>query len=168
MNINIGCGDRYAENGWHNVDTADMPHRKDEAADLRDPLPWAAQTADRIYAGHVLEHISLLDCRALLPRLYEILKPGGTLMVVGPDCEKAWRMENEGTLDRPLDSLRYGAGRWTGDHHEWECTESQLVMLLADAGFVVGIEDMDAIVAGGWPVADPRPKWQAVVSGVRQ
>lgn len=166
MRINLGCGDRYAD-GWINVDVADMPHRKDEAVDLCGPLPWADGSADRIYAGHVFEHIPLASCRILLPQLRDILRVGGILMVVGPDCEKAWEMERAGTLDVSLDSLRYGAGRWSGDHHEWECTEKQLAMLLVDAGFAVLYDYMDDVVANGWPVADPGPEWQACVRGIR-
>lgn len=166
MKINIGCGDRYVA-GWHNVDVAEMPHQKDQIVDLTDPLPWEPACADRIYAGHVLEHIPLPGCRMLLPRLLQVLKPGGTLMVVGPDCDKAWHMQQAGTLDVSLDSLRYGASRWSGDQHHWECTKAQLVILLIEAGFMIDIPTMDTIVADGWPVADPGPKWQAIVSGQR-
>lgn len=166
MRINLGCGDRYADS-WHNVDVAAMPHRKDEIVDLTGPLPWEPKTASQIYAGHVLEHIPLASCRILLPGLREVLKPGGRLMVVGPDCFTAWDMHLAGTLDVSLDSLRYGAGRWSGDHHEWECNQEQLAMLLQEAGFTVGFPTMAAIVAEGWPVADPGPRWQAVVEGTR-
>jgi hypothetical protein len=162
MKLNLGCGDRYAE-GWHNVDREDCPHRKDEARPLADFLPWRGVTY--AYAGHVLEHLTIRDVLVMLPRLRECMSaPDGELMVVGPDLHIARGMELSGTLDVTMDSLRYGAHRWPGDEHRWECSGWDIEALLEATGWndvrILGIENVPDV----WPVADRRPRWQCAVS----
>lgn len=163
MLINLGCGDRYAR-GWHNVDHAGSPHAKDETLDITGDLPWAPNSVLHVYMGHVLEHITLVQCRALLTKLRPIVQPHGQIMVVGPDITIATQLAREGKLDVTLDSLKFGASRWPGDEHKWECTAAKIVKLLRDTRWVdvenVGIEN----VAPFWPVADRGPKWQCAVT----
>lgn len=162
MRINLGCGDRYAD-GWHNVDRADMPHRMDEAVDLRTAaLPWTG--IQYAYAGHLLEHLFIDDVIVLLTALRGCMAEDGELMVVGPDVLIAQGMAVAGTLDVTLDSIRHGAGRWPGDEHRWECTGWAVERLLTLTGWQqvqrVGIGN----VPGMWPVADRGPRWQCAVS----
>jgi hypothetical protein len=163
LRLNLGCGEQYAD-GWINVDHAGSPHRRDQTVDLTGELPWPEESIERIYAGHLLEHLTLDECHELLTKLYACMKPRGVLMVVGPDVNIAARLEAEGhVLEVPLDQLRFGAGRWAGDVHLWECTHAQLVNLVADAGWnnvqALNIED----VHGLWPVAFRGPRWQVAV-----
>lgn len=165
MNLNLGCGDRYAE-GWHNVDFG-TPHRVDERVDLAGELPWAPGSFDRVFAGHVLEHISPADCVKLLARLRGCVTEGATLLVVGPDCDVAERMIADGTFDftyHSLASLEFGAGRWAGDEHLWRCTAAGVVKLLKKAGWKP--TDLGGIAGVGetWPIADRTPQWQLAVS----
>jgi hypothetical protein len=165
MRLNLGCGDRYAP-GWHNVDRADCPHRKDEAHDLTDFLPWTDVT--HVYAGHVLEHIRIGNCLVLLTRLLACMEPGGELMVVGPDVVLAEAMIFGGQdIGVTLDSLKYGASRWPGDEHRWECADLDIRIMLHYAGW----SDIRSItineVPEMWPVADRRPQWQCAVSARR-
>lgn len=164
MLVNLGCGDRYAPN-WTNVDHAGSPHRKDLTLDLvDDPMPWGPATVLHIYMGHVLEHLPYERCFDLLTHLRAAVRPEGQVMVVGPDVEVAQRMAEAGALDVTLDSLRYGADRWPGDEHLWECTAAKVVTLFEETGWVdiqnVGI----ANVAAFWPVADRRPQWQCAIA----
>ena len=163
MLINLGCGDRYAEGGWLNVDFG-SPYRKDLTVDLTSELPWLAGSILHVYLGHLLEHLTYADAGRLLERLQPLIRPEGQIMVVGPDCEVAQQMAEAGTLDVTLDSLKYGADRWAGDRHEWECTAAQVVDLLEGAGWTdiqnVGIQN----VAAFWPVADRRPQWQCAIA----
>jgi len=161
MKLNLGCGDRYAA-GWHNVDHAGCPHRKDETIDIRARLPWTGLT--HVYAGHVLEHLRVGECLFLLKALLPCMAPGGELMVVGPDVLMAQGLAMTGALDVSMESLKYGASRWPGDEHRWECTTDDIVMLLSCTGW----EDVQDIgfpqVPAMWPVADRGPQWQCAVS----
>lgn len=163
MNLNLGCGEQYAP-GWVNVDHEGSPHRRDQTVDLTGELPWPQGSVDAVYAGHLLEHLTLDECRGLLVRLRTCVKPAGMIMVVGPDVEVAARMERDGaTLEVPLDQLRFGAGRWLGDVHRWECTLAGLTVLLIESGWSkvthFGIDEVGAF----WPVAFRGPRWQVAV-----
>jgi hypothetical protein len=164
MKLNLGCGDRYAE-GWWNIDSADCPHRMDETIDLRSRLPWVE--VEYMYAGHVLEHLRVGECLDVLPRLLRCMMPGGELMVVGPDVLIAMGMAVAGTLDVTLDELKYGAKRWPGDEHRWECGATDVMGLLRVTGWSeiteVGISNVPAM----WPVADRGPRWQCAISARR-
>lgn len=165
MRLNLGCGDQYAR-GWHNVDFG-SPHRKDQEVDLTGPLPWASESVTAVYAGHVLEHLTIEQCHTLLTNLLPCMTVGGEILVVGPDLERAEGMAQRGTLDVTLDSLRYGAGRWAGDVHQWECTPSQLRQMLRVAGWGQIQEMSINDVPPQWPVAYRGPQWQCAVSARR-
>lgn len=161
MNLNLGCGDRYAE-GWHNVDHAAMPHRKDESVDLRWELPWSG--VQRAYLGHILEHLWVHEAIGLLERLRDCMVGDGEIMVVGPDLMLAEQMGAAGTLDRDIASIKYGGCRWPGDEHRWQCTGLDVAAMLHITGWRkiedVGISNVPEV----WPVADRGPQWQCAVS----
>lgn len=168
MRLNLGCGDRYAD-GWVNVDHAGSPHRKDAEVDLTaGVLPWPAGSVTHVYAGHVLEHLSLETCHVLLSLLLPCMVPKGRIMVVGPDVPKAEVMIADGTFDfrwgHTLESLRFGGNRWPGDAHLWDCSTALVADMLAECGWSevvdVGIERVPTF----WPVADRAPRWQCAVS----
>jgi predicted SAM-dependent methyltransferase len=164
MRLNLGCADRYAP-GWVNVDYQ-SPYPMDQVVDLTGPLPWEHGSVDEVYVGHLLEHLELTEGDRLLERLQVCMVPGGQILVVGPDIEKAEAMIAAGTFDfryHQLDSLKYGAHRWPGDEHRWECTGKMVMGMLASAGWLnvrnVGIENVDA----HWPVADRSQLWQCAI-----
>lgn len=166
MRINLGCGDQYAH-GWINVDHG-SPHQKDLDVDLTGELPWPPNSVERVYAGHVLEHLTLSQCTGLLERLLSRMVPGGQLLVVGPDVERAQAMADAGTLlDITMDELRHGAGRWSGDVHHWECTPQAIISMLRATGWKEVSEVYMETVPADWPVAFRGPRWQCVVSAVR-
>lgn len=165
LSLNLGCGDRYVE-GWTNVDFG-SPHRKDVTVDLTCKLPWEHGSVSRIYAGHLMEHITAVQGLRLLTRLLACADPAGCAMVlVGPDVEVAERMVADGTFDHgwgTLESIRYGAGRWAGDVHEWETTGPAIAELARLAGWPIVHAMTIAQLECGWPVADPGPQWQYAV-----
>jgi SAM-dependent methyltransferase len=59
--------------------------------DIITGLPLQDNSLDGIYCSHVLEHLSLDDCRAALSNTYRILKPGGIFRCVVPDLEYSAR-----------------------------------------------------------------------------
>jgi hypothetical protein len=162
VKLNLGCGDRYAA-GWHNVDFAGSPHRKDQEIDLRTSnLPWSGVT--HAYAGHVLEHLYIDEVITLLTELRGCMAPHGQLMVVGPDIILAEGLAVAGTLDVTMDSLINGGHRWHGDEHRWHCTTWAVESLLRvtgwrDVSHQLSINDVPEF----WPVADRRPQWQCAV-----
>jgi hypothetical protein len=162
VKLNLGCGDRYVP-GWHNVDRADCPHRKDEAHDLRDFLPWTG--VQYAYAGHLLEHLQVGNALVFLERLLGCMASGGELMVVGPDVVLAEAMLAGGqALGVSLESLKYGASRWPGDEHRWECSELDIRIMLKLTGWIDIVNVGIAQVPEMWPVADRGPQWQCAVS----
>ena len=165
MRLNLGAGDRYAP-GWVNCDF-ESPHQKDVTVDLTGPLPWEPGTVTHVFAGHVLEHLTVDQCRGLLGRLLPCMDPaGGLLMVVGPDIPLAERMVTEGTFDftyHNLDTLRHGAGRWAGDVHQWECSAEKVAALCREAGWHPVTELGIRLVDQTWPVADRSQLWQFAV-----
>ena len=162
VRVNLGAGDMPAD-GWVDVDHEGCPYPRDETVDLTGPLPWADGSVDLVYAGHVLEHLSVEDCHRLLVDLRRCMRPGGQLMVVGPDLDRAEAMAAVGTLDVTLQSLRFGASRWPGDEHRWECTSTLVMQMLTEAGWIDIVDVPIQDVPPPWPVAY-RPLWQCAVS----
>src|SRR5882724_4285284 len=56
--------------------------------DICKGLPVAEGTARGVYASHVLEHLSLDDCRQALVNTFKLLAPGGTFRLIVPDLEE--------------------------------------------------------------------------------
>lgn len=165
LSLNLGCGDRYVD-GWVNVDYG-TPHRTDQVVDLTGELPWETGSVSRIYAGHLLEHITPDECARLCGELLRLADPAGCAFVaVGPDVDVAERMVADGTFDHSwgtLDSIRYGAGRWAGDVHQWETTGPAVARIIREAGWPVVHQLTIDQLEGGWPVADRNQKWQYAV-----
>lgn len=55
--------------------------------DIVKGLPLAEDTCAAVYSAHVIEHLSLNDCRKALRNVYNILVPGGKFRLVAPDLE---------------------------------------------------------------------------------
>ncbi len=120
------------------------------------------------HAGHVLEHLRVGNALVLLQRLLRCMNPGGELMVVGPDVVMAEGLAFGGILEGiTLGELKYGASRWPGDEHRWECSELDIRIMLDLTGWVdivnVGISQVPEM----WPVADRGPRWQCAISAKR-
>jgi predicted SAM-dependent methyltransferase len=86
MKVNLGCGSRWAF-GWQNFDY--VAHSPDvNQCDLRKGIPLLNETAEIVYASHVLEHFSRADGRHFIEECHRILKPGGIIRIVVPDLEE--------------------------------------------------------------------------------
>ncbi|CAB5101200.1 hypothetical protein D3OALGA1CA_1439 [Olavius algarvensis associated proteobacterium Delta 3] len=55
--------------------------------DIVKGLPIKPNTCDGVYSSHVLEHLSLTDCRIAIKNTYRIIKNGGIFRTVLPDFE---------------------------------------------------------------------------------
>ena len=163
--VNLGCGDYYAE-GWMNVDHADSPCRADQRVDITAPLPWPPGSVSRVYLGHVLEHITAAQCADLLGRLHNLVVPGGELMAVGPDVDRAQAMHDGGRLSAEVLALVHDGGhRWPGDAHLWPSRPGPVVGWLEAAGWSWVQEVPVACVPDLWPVVN-HAEWQFAVSAV--
>jgi predicted SAM-dependent methyltransferase len=148
IQINVGCGEFRAE-GWLNVDiySGDEGPQPDIIASA-DDLPFGSGTVDRIYAGHILEHIELSKVPKILREFKRVLSPTGGLLVVGPDLDRA-----EVDFPEEVELIKTGGHRWPGDAHLWESRESTMLALLVTGGWDVATADVHEVYSSGtWPV----------------
>jgi SAM-dependent methyltransferase len=144
--LNAGCGTHYAK-GWVNVDVWESKTTKpDVLAVAGEPYPFEDDTFDAVYLGHVLEHIDWRELPAYLADIRRITKPGGHVLVVGPDVLKTisrwsegkepWRMvlstmEHQEVNWQPDRQHEF----WDGATHHWNCHHERVWDLLGGAGF---------------------------------
>jgi SAM-dependent methyltransferase len=135
--LNVGAGEpwSHAPKPWINIDCR-LSTTPDVVADIMD-LPFADGTASRVYLGHVLEHLALDRMADALAELMRVLKPGGKILAVGPDVDKAARLHRLGQItDERLASDRaHDDGTGNPCLHQWDCTGPAVVKLLQAAGF---------------------------------
>jgi predicted SAM-dependent methyltransferase len=168
--VQFGCGMNPAE-GWENFDASPtlllerVPFigrlvRKNELpfprvvkyGDIVHGLPVRYASCRAIYCSHVLEHLSLFDCRKALKNAYNLLGPGGVFRAVLPDLEVAIRnyVTNESSdaalefmRETQLGFLRRGRSLkdlvkliWGNSNHLWMWDYKSLDAELKAAGFV--------------------------------
>lgn len=142
--MNVGCGPHYA-GGWLNTDV----HR----GDGNEPdivvragcaLPVPDNYLDRLYMGHVAEHVPWDEVVPMFADAWRALKPGGELVVVGPDAKRTLDMWKANRCDWELVDAVWesddafmitGVPAWPGARHSWNCTEERIVKCLELAGF---------------------------------
>lgn len=55
--------------------------------DVRDPLPFASQVFDAVYAFHIVEHLTPEEARGFLGEVHRVTKPGAIVRLSTPDLE---------------------------------------------------------------------------------
>lgn len=76
MRLNIGCGPHYAK-GWTNVDVVSIPSadiNPDVVASI-DNLPFDDGSVELLYAGHCVEHLSILPTHLPPIKIGEVAVP---------------------------------------------------------------------------------------------
>jgi predicted SAM-dependent methyltransferase len=147
--VNLGCGPFPAPDPWQNVDAQEGLEGVQVTANVLDGLPYRDGSVDRLYCGHVFEHMTYLD---QLPRALaeckRVLAPDGVMMVVGPDLWAAiTRFPHEVEGMWPKDPWGHNPAL-----HSWPPTAPMQEAALLHAGWEceqVPIEDVDDDV---WPV----------------
>ena len=104
LKLNIGCGPHYAP-GWTNLDVHQGDGvTPDVVVGTDGLLPFADSSAERIYAGHVIEHVPWSQLAAVIHEWRRVLKPGGVLLNF--DADYAANVRSRSTQNRrvPADS----------------------------------------------------------------
>lgn len=158
MRLNLGSGD-FPAAGWVNVDSwaGNLP---DVVASLLE-LPFPDGSAERVYAGHVLEHLDYdTEVPAALAEVWRVLTPGGMAVFVTPDVDRC--------DDSSLYGATHGAQRWPGDEHKWAATETLLLeavrRVFPDAQPISPDETARELV--DWPVV-AHVGWQCTVAATK-
>lgn len=117
-------------------------------------LPVGTGTCRGVYASHVLEHLSLNDCRTALRETRRILGEGGIFRMVVPDLQTyaeryvasvragdggaGIRFLDDtglGIRSRPKGPVRLASTLFGGSAHQWMWDESSMRVELERAGF---------------------------------
>jgi SAM-dependent methyltransferase len=169
MNLNLGCG-FWPVAGWTNVDLNPETSRYvDIWASVTD-LPFPDGSADRIYCGHLLEHLGYdSDAPAALREMARVLAPGGSICVVGPDMDRVLEGDDDawgwpGGKPMLINAVegRPAPGEVVapGVAHEWIATEENTLALVRSvfpSAYAVPIGSLQ-----GWPSHD-YAEWQCAV-----
>lgn len=119
--VQFGCG-LCAPAGWRNFDAsptllierrlrplkpflvrrgfANYPDNVEHGCVIKG-LPVPPDSVKAVYCSHVLEHLSLEECRTALRNVLTCLQPGGCFRLVLPDLEYMIRNYREDTGDQP-------------------------------------------------------------------
>lgn len=153
MKLNLGSGVHPTPDSWTSVDL-DPQHTPDVVASVL-ALPFADNSCETLYAGHLCEHIDLRLLPTALHEWRRVLKPGGVLMLVGPDIDRAIQQR---TGDGLYDAIiKHGDGL---GGHAWTCSETVLAYLLEKEGWTVESLLVRDICSPEWPNIAPQAAWQ--------
>lgn len=98
--LNLGCQIHAFFPGWVNQDiVGDDPNIKADLVCDAAQLPCPDKSIDFIYAGHLVEHYYPDTLGTAIAEWRRVLKPGGTLAVLTPDCGAVFRDYATGKLN---------------------------------------------------------------------
>jgi len=164
--VQYGCG-LNAPTNWHNFDasptlrlqkipfifkwTSPRFPEKIKYGNIVKGLPLATESCKGIFCSHVIEHLSLNDCRVALKNTYSYLKPNGIFRLVLPDLEylahayinssdvnAAILFMNDsglGRISRPHGVIEYLRDLFGNSSHYWMWDFKSLCAVLDDVGF---------------------------------
>lgn len=153
MHLNLGSGNHVAPPPWVNVDTDASWAGVDQVADVAH-LPYPDGSAERLYASHLCEHIPLEAFQGVLAEWRRVLRPGGELLVVVPDIERAIAREEPYELLHRIATSDFPPPQG----HAWTCSGVVLRWLLEKVWCVTPVPMAE--ITPDWPVAS-RVEWQS-------
>lgn len=169
LRLNLGSGTHYAPD-WLNLDVKNDDHtRCDLVVDGAHPFAgFDSGAVERVYLGHVLEHIPWPRVHNLLVEARRVLVAGGEVLVTGPDVHRVLHEWRDGRVpwDLVLDAMEHADrydDSWPEATHKWDMHEGRVTAALTAAGFDDGAptEDFD-----GWPVVG-WSAWQCAVRATK-
>jgi hypothetical protein len=188
--LNVGCGPHRAPAPWVNLDVhvGDGIQPDVQVADPMFPLAdYPDGGVDRVYLGHVLEHVQWDRLPLFLADIVRALCPGGELVAVGPDVFRVieqWRDGREpwqlveSALETPWpyaspeadgETWAVGAG-WSEARHHWNSYEARVVWALRQVPELADVEPLPLTPTGplaSWPVV-AYTQWQCAARAVRR
>lgn len=132
MKLNLGSRNRSLE-GFHNVDCDAHPN-VDTVADVSS-LPFPENSAEIIYASHILEHFPHPKTISVLREWCRVLLPDGRLFVAVPDFERAVALYYATGLQDWIVNFLYGDQEYKTAYHYTAFDEKRLRDFLQMAGF---------------------------------
>jgi len=134
VRLNIGSGQRRfdTKQGWFNIDVHYRPGQKPDIQADGKNLPIRQMTADIVVLHHVLEHFGCGEADDLIKTCWDVLQPGGSLLIFVPDS----RALAQRYVMRQIDSYTYNVnthGAFQGeeeDRHRWSYDFASLQELL--------------------------------------
>jgi len=185
--VNVGCGPHRAPKPWINLDCHQGDNvQPDVLVDAERPLA-SFTDIDRVYLGHVLEHVPWPEVPGFLGDIERALAPAGELCIVGPDVLRIIRRWHEGLdpegwplvescLENPwgrcYEEEGYGVtegiepdNQWKYARHWWNCYEGRVVYALAKHTSLVDVtpQPIDQKHLGRWPLV-AYTQWQCAVT----
>ena len=85
--LHLGCGTKYLP-GFLNID-GNFFNKLDLWLDVRNGLPFAANSVDSIYSTHMFEHFYADELNRLLRECFRVLRPGGGVRLIVPNLQSA-------------------------------------------------------------------------------
>lgn len=167
MLLNVGCGPHRAASPWWNVDVVrDGATQPDQIVPRGQPLPFPDGSCEKVYLGHLLEHVPWPQVPAFLADVRRLLTPAGEVLAVGPDVYRTIRGWHEGreTWELVESVLEHSApqddlGQWAEARHWWNCEEARLTAALAAAFGEARPVALDDPLLDSWPLVGRAP-WQ--------
>ena len=177
--LNLGCGEFRAPDPWWNIDLEvrnenalpdELVTRDKSLVDL-----FGLNSCQRIYMGHLLEHVPWNMLMEFLDDVKDALVPGGYIAIVGPDVLRmiqGWHVGKEpwdivlSGLEDDLAQFDLTSGGYDGARHQWNAYEARVVRVLEAASFVEvrAIEPpFQEIVNSQWPIVGCAD-WQCAVT----
>lgn len=191
--LNVGCGPFRAPEPWVNLDyhSGDGVEPDIIVDDAARPLAkWQDSTVDRVYLGHVLEHVPWGEVPDFLFDIERALAPGAEMMIVGPDVLKVIKQWHEGILEEGWmlvesvmenpwdrcydkdDELPYGIEhretQWRYARHWWNCYETRVLYALRTYTKLTAIEALPITpkALDGWPIV-AFTQWQLAIRAAK-
>lgn len=90
LRLHLGCGPDYID-GMLNID-GNIRRRCDLWLDLRNGLPFPADSTLLVYCSHTLEHLLPNEAIKLLKEVHRVLRPDGIARIAVPSVEHAMRI----------------------------------------------------------------------------
>jgi hypothetical protein len=154
--LNLGCGgpETHAPEPWWNVDSWEGS----EAAIIADvlELPFEDGSAEAIYCGHILEHLTYEDeVPRFLREVKRVRAEHAPVCFVGPDYHRA--ITNPAWFGM-LEQIQFGDHEHHGSEHRWVATAWN--SLLAVKEVFPTVREIDIVcLSSFWPVV-ARIGWQ--------